>query len=142
AHSSMRGDVRNMSPPAISPTTRKRSCRFQIVATNVGTSVCPAEYRVASPYSASSVTAMTSDLSSWRTRENTVGSDRHGPDLRGRQPELEPGVRQDDPKLVRGRRRVVRKRHAQGRRGLLIDTDGVADGSRDEATRDGAVQCE
>src|SRR5438034_2737924 len=97
--------MRNM---AAAPMASQTVWRFQIVATKVGTSVCPAEYTVASPYSASSVTAMTSDLSSWRTRENTVGSRRQGADLRGRQLELEPGVRQDDRKLERRRRRVVR----------------------------------
>src|SRR5882762_8139202 len=73
AHSSMRGEVRKVIPPTMAPRPSHRSCRCQIVATNVGTSVWPAEYSVASPYSARAPTETTSALSSWRTRDSTVG---------------------------------------------------------------------
>src|SRR6267378_4740286 len=63
AHSSNRGDVRNISTTATSPTPSQISCLCQIVATNVGTSVCPAEYSVASPYAARATTTAASGLS-------------------------------------------------------------------------------
>jgi len=72
AHSSIRGDVRKMSTATIRQRPNQMSCRCQIVATNVGTSVWPAEYSAASPYSASNPTDATSALSSWRTRDSTV----------------------------------------------------------------------
>ena len=43
AHSSMRGDVRKVSPATIKLRPSHTSWRCQIVATNVGTSVWPAE---------------------------------------------------------------------------------------------------
>jgi len=49
AHSSIRGEVRNMSHTTMAPRPSQTSWRCQIVETNVGTSVCPAEYSVASP---------------------------------------------------------------------------------------------
>src|SRR5260370_35718490 len=81
----------------MSPRPSQRSCRCQIVATNVGTSVWPAEYSVASPYSASAPTAATSALSSWRARDSTVGG-RRGRRLRRRhRPELRQGGREAGP---------------------------------------------
>src|SRR6266849_3801715 len=46
------------------------SCRTQIVATPVGTSVCPAEYSVARPYAASASVTPMAGLSISRSREN------------------------------------------------------------------------
>ena len=43
AHSSSRGEVRNISTAATRPTPSQISCFSQIVATKLGTSVCPAE---------------------------------------------------------------------------------------------------
>ncbi len=43
AHSSIRGDVRNIRKTTTAPSVSQMSCRCQIVATNVGTSVWPAE---------------------------------------------------------------------------------------------------
>src|SRR5882762_1937179 len=63
AHSSNRGDVRNISAAATSPTPSQISCLCQIMATNEGTSVCPAEYSVASPYAARATTTAASGLS-------------------------------------------------------------------------------
>src|SRR5438093_13434898 len=68
----MRGDVRNVNAATMSPSTSHTTCCFQIVVTNDGTSVWPAEYKVASPYSASATTETTRPLSSWRTRDSTV----------------------------------------------------------------------
>src|SRR5258705_12966886 len=117
----------------MSPRPSQTSCRCQIVATNVGTSVWPAEYSVASPYSASAPTAATSALSSWRARDSTVGGRRgrglrrrHRPDLRqaevGRRPV---GGQRGD--LERGGGGIVRHRHLQGGRRLLLDAEGGRD---------------
>ena len=43
AHSSMRGEVRYVSQATTTHSPNQISCRCQMVATNVGTSVCPAE---------------------------------------------------------------------------------------------------
>src|SRR6266705_3418676 len=111
----MRGDVRKMSPAPMSPRLSHTTCCFQIVVTNVGTSVWPAEYRVASPYSASATTDTNSPLSSWRTRDSTV--DRND----GRK-----GVGQHR-NLERRGRGIVGQRDPQLRRRLLVDAEVMRD---------------
>src|SRR2546423_1618423 len=62
----MRGDVRYIRISATSPTPSQMSCLCQMVDTNVGTSVWPAEYRAARPYAASPTVTARSGLSiSW-----------------------------------------------------------------------------
>src|SRR5881392_1133260 len=112
----------------MSPRPNQRSCRCQIVATNVGTSVWPAEYSVASPYSASAPTAATSALSSWRARDSTVGGGRGGRGGGGgrlrrryrpnqRQAKLgRPTVGEQHRNLERRGGGIVRHRHLQGGR--------------------------
>src|SRR5207247_4536702 len=68
AHSSSRGERPNMRNMAAAPMASQIVWRCQIVATNVGTSVCPAEYSVASPYAASTTTTPASGLSISRRR--------------------------------------------------------------------------
>src|SRR5438309_512701 len=73
AHSTRRGDARNTSPARTAPRTKNAIWRCQIVVTWVGTSVCPAEYRAASPNRASATVTPSSGLSSSRTRLNMSG---------------------------------------------------------------------
>src|SRR6266446_3010977 len=116
AHSSIRGEVRKVSQAAMRLSASHTTCRCQIVATNVGTSVWPAEYSVASPYSASAATETTSALSSWRTRDSTV--DRNN----GRD-----GIRQRR-NLERRRSGIVGEGDSHLRRRALVDAQVVRDG--------------
>src|SRR5213078_2524398 len=129
AHSSIRGDVRNVSPAAMRLSASHTSCRCQIVATNVGTSVWPAEYSAASPYRASAATETTSALSSWRTRDSSVDPDNGW---------WWQGIEQHG-NLERRRRGIVRDRHAQLRRGLLVDAKVVRDRPGNERCDGGSV---
>src|SRR5437867_887215 len=125
----MRGDVRKMIPATMSPRASHTTCRCQIVATNVGTSVWPAEYSVASPYSASATTDTNSPLSSWRTRDSTVGDDRTGGigtcEIRAH------GIG-DHRNLERRRCGIVGNRHLQGGCRALVDAEVVRDRARHE----------
>src|SRR5947208_15250894 len=68
---------------AAAPIASQAVWRCQIVATKVGTSVCPAEYSVASPYAASSTTTPASGLSISRRRGRTGGIRTRGIDDAG-----------------------------------------------------------
>src|SRR2546430_10997429 len=72
--------MRNM---AAAPMASQIVWRCQIVATKVGTSVCPAEYSVASPYAASSTTTPASGLSISRRRGRIGGIRTRGIDDAG-----------------------------------------------------------
>src|SRR5256712_1955064 len=127
AHSSIRGEVRKVRTATIRLRPNQTTCRCQIVATNVGTSVWPAEYSVASPYNASAPTEMTSALSSWRTRDSTV--DRND----GRK-----GIGQHR-NLERRRSGIVGEGDFHLRRRALVDAEVVRDGPRHERRHTGAV---
>src|SRR5881296_2712627 len=131
----MRGDVRKMIPATMNPRASHTTCRCQIVATNVGTSVWPAEYRVASPYSASKTTETNNPLSSWRTRVSTVDPDvcRVGQRGNGRH-----GIGQHRNLEWRGRG-VVGHRDPHLRRGALVDAEVMRDGPRHQRHDGGAV---
>src|SRR5258705_2879553 len=127
AHSSIRGEVRKMSTATIRQRPNQMSCRCQIVATNVGMSVWPAEYSAASPYSASNATDATSALSSWRTRDSTVDRN-HGRETIGQHGDLE-----------RRGRRVRRDGHAQSRGSGFLEAESVCDRAADDRDLRGAV---
>src|SRR6266550_8225824 len=122
--------MRNM---AAAPMASQIVWRCQIVATKVGTSVCPAEYSVARPYAASTSTTPASGLSISRRRGriggvrtrgvetariggqrvlgNDAGEDRH---------RVRCGVGREDDADVGGERRVhaeVVPDHARDERG-------------------------
>src|ERR1041385_9507421 len=102
-----------------------------MVATKVGTSVWPAEYSVARPYSASAPTESRRPLSSWRARDSTVRLGTWG-GLRQRgthigQPQLHRRLGQGDGHLERLRRGIVWHGDFQRRRALLVDAEGVGD---------------
>src|SRR5882762_2479875 len=123
----MRGDVRNVNAATMRPRPSHTTCCFQIVVTNVGTSVWPAEYNVASPYRASKTTETTRALSSWRTRDSTVdrndGWNRVG----------------QDGNLERLWRRVRRHGHAQSCGSGFLEAEVVCDRAADDRDRRGAV---
>src|ERR1051326_7655839 len=107
-----------------------------MVATKVGTSVCPAEYSVARPYSASAPTESSRPLSSWRARDSTVRLGTWG-GLRQRgthigQLQLHRRFGQGDGHLERLGRGIVRHGDFQRGRALLVDTEVVGDRARDE----------
>src|SRR6266576_5707196 len=126
----MRGDVRNVNAATMSPRPSHTTCCFQIVVTTVGTSVWPAEYKVASPYRASATTDATSALSSWRTRDSTVDRN-HGRDTIGQHGDLE-----------RRGRGVRRDGHAQSRGSGFLEAEVVCDRAADDRDRRGAVLSE
>src|SRR5216117_3071444 len=132
AHSTMRGDVRKVSTATIRPRPNHSSWRCQIVSTNVGTSVWPAEYSVARPYSASAATERTSGLSSWRTRDSTVWDDRMGGIRTGGIGTRESRTHRirDQRNLERGRCGIVGNRHLHGGCGALVDAEVVRDSAR------------
>src|SRR5437764_3318092 len=130
----MRGDVRYIRNSATSPTPSQMSCLCQMVDTNVGTSVWPAEYSAARPYAASPTVTARSGLSiSWRGgRIAGVGErdarvrwrDRHDRGILDRRWAGE---------QLPGMRRGVRRKHdpdVRCRRG--IDSQVVPDHARDE----------
>src|SRR5207247_6367997 len=141
AHSTIRGDVRKVSTTMIKARPSHKSWACQIGSTNVGMSVWAAEYSVARPYSASATTAMTTGLSSWRTRDSTVGDDRTGGVRTG-------GIRAGEIRTHRvrdhrhweGRRcGVVGNRHLQSGRRALVDAEVVRDGARHQRSDRRAV---
>src|SRR5712671_2192685 len=119
AHSSMRGDVRNVIPPTMSPSPSHTTWCCHIVVTNVGTSVWPAEYSVASPYTDRAATDATRPLSSWRARDSTVGRDGGGNAI-GQRANLERG------------RRGVRRQHHPDVGAHVLDAQVMRDRARHE----------
>src|ERR1044072_3840275 len=98
-----------------------------MVATKVGTSVCPAEYSVARPYSASAPTESSRPLSSWRARDSTFRLGTWG-GLRQRgthigQLQLHRRFGQGDGHLERLGRRIGWGRGAWGGRALVVETE-------------------
>src|SRR5467141_1108703 len=126
----MRGDVRKVIPATMSPRASHTTWRCQIVATNVGASVWPAEYRVASPYSASKTTDRNRPLSSWRTRDSTF--DRND----GRKRVGEHG------NLEWRGRGVVGQHHAHLRRRALVNAEVVRNRPGDKRRDRSAVSRE
>src|SRR6267143_3092693 len=123
----MRGDVRKVIPATMSPRASHTTGRCQIVATNVGSPVWPAEYRIASPYSARATTDTARPLSSWRARDSTV--DRYdGRNRVGQHGNLE-----------RLWRRVRRDGHAQPGGSGFLEAEVVCDRAADDRDRRGAV---
>src|ERR1044072_2930516 len=132
----MRGDVRNVIHAMMRPSPSHTTCRSQTVATKGGTSVCPAEYSVARPYSASAPTESSRPLSSWRARDSTVRLGTWG-GLRQRgthigQLQMYRRFGQGDGHLERLGRGIVRHGDFQRGRALLVDTEVVGDRARDE----------
>src|SRR5438876_2760882 len=117
AHSSSRGERPNMRNMAAAPMASQIVCRCQIVATKVGTSVCPAEYSVARPYAASTSTTPASGLSISRRRGRIGGVRTRGVDAaRGERQ----GVLGDD----------ARKDRHRARRGVGREDDAHVGGER------------
>src|SRR2546425_11411612 len=132
AHSSMRGDVRNVSTATIRLRPSHTNWRCQIVSTNVGTSVWPAEYSVARPYSASATTAMARGLSSSRARDSTVWDDRTCGIRTGGIGTRESWTHRirDQRNLERGRCGIVGNGHLHGGCGALVNAEVVRDSAR------------
>src|SRR5256886_3223680 len=120
--------MRNM---AAAPMASQIVWRCQIVATKVGTSVCPAEYSVASPYAASSTTTPASGLSISRRRGRTGGIRTRGIDDAGigRQRVLGEDAGED---RHRARRAVGREDDAQAGGERRVHAEVVPDDPGDE----------